>query len=121
MYKGGLSWQGFPSSWHVEVDEVSTIEELSDLRDFLKSVPGELTKLSVGVHETVDLVDMVEELRFQLPGETLDARWKMFAAPGKVTAEVYSGNFRSQLRDITRIAIELVVRHTNTHTHTILP
>jgi dynein heavy chain len=68
--------------------EVSNIEELSDSRDYLKSIPGELAKLQGGINDAMSLVDMVEDLRHVLPAEILDSRWRMFGAPGDVKKEV---------------------------------
>jgi len=67
--------------------EVNNIEECSDMRDYLKSIPGELGKLKGGVQEAMDLTDLVEDLRYVLPAETLDARWEMFGASGNVKAK----------------------------------
>jgi dynein heavy chain len=64
--------------------KVSNIEEVSEMRDFLKSIPQELGKLQPGIDDAMSLTELVEELRFVLPQETLDNRWKMFGAPGDV-------------------------------------
>jgi dynein heavy chain len=69
-------------------EECSNIEELSDQRDFLKSIPGELSKLQGAINDAMAQVDMVEELRYVLPSDTLDARWRMFGAPGEVKREM---------------------------------
>eukprot|EP00435_Cladocopium_sp_Y103_P046086 s1680_g13.t1 len=64
--------------------QVATIEECSDMKDFLKSIPNELAKLAGAVNEAMQLTDLVEDLRFELPAETLEARWEMFGSSGLV-------------------------------------
>eukprot|EP00930_Biecheleria_cincta_P008311 TRINITY_DN10972_c0_g5_i1.p1 TRINITY_DN10972_c0_g5~~TRINITY_DN10972_c0_g5_i1.p1 ORF type:complete len:3933 (-),score=932.09 TRINITY_DN10972_c0_g5_i1:47-11569(-) len=64
--------------------EVSTIEECSDMKEYLKSIPGELAKLQGAVNEAMQLTDLVEDLRYKLNAETLDARWEMFGSGGSV-------------------------------------
>ena len=64
--------------------QVATIEECSDMKDFLKSIPNELTKLAGAVNEAMQLTDLVEDLRYELPAETLEARWEMFGSSGLV-------------------------------------
>ncbi|CAE8610871.1 unnamed protein product [Polarella glacialis] len=64
--------------------EVSTIEECADMKDFLRSVPGELSKLAGAVNEAMSMTDLIEDLRFVLPAETLDSRWEMFGNSGTV-------------------------------------
>jgi len=68
--------------------EVTNIEELSEMRDFLGSVPGELAKLQTGVNDAIALTELIEDLHFVLPTETLDARWRMFGSSGNVKREV---------------------------------
>jgi len=64
--------------------EVFSIEECADMKEFLKSVPSELKKLQGAVDEAMSLTELVEELRYPLPAETLDARWEMFGSGGTV-------------------------------------
>ncbi|CAE7245777.1 Dnah1, partial [Symbiodinium pilosum] len=64
--------------------QVSTIEECSDMKDFLKSIPSELAKLAGAVNEAISLTDLVEDLHYELPAETLEARWEMFGSSGLV-------------------------------------
>jgi dynein heavy chain, axonemal len=64
--------------------EVHTIEECSDMREFLKSIPGELNKLQGAVNDAMNLTDLVEDLRYVLSADVLDARWDMFGSSGVV-------------------------------------
>jgi dynein heavy chain len=68
--------------------ECPDIESCGDMKDFIKSVPGELQKLQGGITDAMQLTDLVEDLRYVLPTETLDARWKMYASPGDVKREM---------------------------------
>lgn len=68
--------------------EVSDIEGCAEQKDFLKSIPGELSKLQGAINDAMNLTALVEDLRFELPSETLDARWVMFGSPGDVKREM---------------------------------
>eukprot|EP00929_Paragymnodinium_shiwhaense_P038463 TRINITY_DN20312_c0_g2_i5.p1 TRINITY_DN20312_c0_g2~~TRINITY_DN20312_c0_g2_i5.p1 ORF type:complete len:4212 (-),score=1387.32 TRINITY_DN20312_c0_g2_i5:193-12828(-) len=68
--------------------EVSDIEGVSDMREYLKSIPGELSKLQGAINDAMSTTALIEDMRYMLPADTLDARWRMFGSPGDVKREM---------------------------------
>jgi dynein heavy chain len=68
--------------------ELPDIESCGEMKDYIKQLPGDLQKLQGGINEAMQLTELVEDLRYVLPTETLDARWRMFASPGDVKREM---------------------------------
>lgn len=62
----------------------TTIEDLTALREFMKTVPDSTRVMKEKIHEMLQHFDLLEKFKFDLPNEDFKARWMAFSWPGKI-------------------------------------
>lgn len=63
------------------------IEQLTELREYMKNIPIEVEKLKVEQRRSFEIFKILEEFNYRFSKEDMDRKWNTFGAP-KDTAEL---------------------------------
>lgn len=61
-----------------------SIEELTDIKDFMAALPIEIQKDKVDIQDCVEIYDLLEDYQHEFSMSELDAKWELFAAPKRL-------------------------------------
>ena len=61
-----------------------TIEELTDIKDFMAALPIEIQKDKVEISDCMEIYDLLEDFQHEFGNSELDAKWDLFAMPKKL-------------------------------------
>jgi dynein heavy chain len=60
----------------------NNIEELSQIRDFMQSVPSEIEKLDVSIKQGMQVYQILEEFKYTFAEEDdYDKQWRLYGSP----------------------------------------
>jgi len=70
----------------------SSIEELTEIKEYMAALPAEVAKEKVEIAECVDIYNLLEDFQFEFPMAELDSKWELFAAPKRLMETIQSQN-----------------------------
>jgi len=62
----------------------STIEELTDIKDYMAALPIEIQKNKVEIQDCMGIYDMLEDYQYDFSMNDMDSKWELFSAPKKL-------------------------------------
>ncbi|KAM4722817.1 dynein axonemal heavy chain 1 [Rhinophrynus dorsalis] len=66
-------------------DKPNSIEELTDLREWMNGVPEQLKTLEVQIHKVIAEYDVIDEFFYSLSQDDFSAKWALVSWPQKIT------------------------------------
>ena len=66
----------------------STIEKITELRDYLSTLPIKIELLNDKINKTESYFSLLESAKYQLPLDTMDLRWEVYHWPYKINLEI---------------------------------
>lgn len=73
-------------------EKPSKIEELTELREYIKTIPAIVKSQEGELQDMLSNYEMLEKYKIELPNEDFKARWNAFSWPAKIEELVESAN-----------------------------
>lgn len=61
---------------------------MTDIREYITSLPGEMDKIKIDMQKCFDIYRILEDFNYRFSKDELDKRWIIFGSPEEITQMV---------------------------------